>query len=229
DFVVKLTDGLAKAERTVRDYVVTPSIHDAFDQALSLIDACLDDGSSRAGYLHGSFGSGKSHFMAVLGLLLDGHPAAWGHAKLQDLRPKYPWIGEKRLLRVAVHMLGQPSLRDAVVDTSVSTIRPECPDAPVPPLYVDEGLFEDAMRLRARIGDERFFGDLNEGVEGRGEGSGWGDFAGAAAWDAARFDEAVRSSDGSVRAELFDRLVATWFQNWAKAGSKFVDFHSGLA
>ena len=64
-FVVTLTDGLAKAERTVRDYVVTPSIHDAFDQALRLIGQTLEDSSSQAAYLHGSFGSGKSHFMAI--------------------------------------------------------------------------------------------------------------------------------------------------------------------
>lgn len=229
DFVVKLTDGLAKAERTVRDYVVTPSIHESFDRALSVIGQCVGDGSSRAAYLHGSFGSGKSHFMAVLGLLLDGHPAAWGHRKLQDLRPKYPWIGEKKLLRVPVHMLGQPSLRDAVFEIYVETIAREHPDAPVPPLFIDEGLFEDADRLRAKIGDDAFFRGLNEGITGGASEGAWGDLAGSSTWDGARFRAALGSSDHEERAELVDRLTATFFQNWAKTGSRYLDFDRGLA
>ena len=38
--------------------------------------------TSKAAYLHGSFGSGKSHFMAVLHLILQGNPAARGIAEL---------------------------------------------------------------------------------------------------------------------------------------------------
>ena len=48
---------------------MTPQLADAFDRALGLIEGALASGSSKAAYLHGSFGSGKSHFMAVLHLL----------------------------------------------------------------------------------------------------------------------------------------------------------------
>ena len=54
---------------TLRDYVVTEQIVACFKEALGFIRSALDGKSSKAAYLHGSFGSGKSHFMAVLHLL----------------------------------------------------------------------------------------------------------------------------------------------------------------
>src|ERR1700738_4284856 len=67
DFVLNLSEGVTpgKAERTLADYVVTPQLADAFDNALGFIKSALDTRGSKAAYLHGSFGSGKSHFMAV--------------------------------------------------------------------------------------------------------------------------------------------------------------------
>jgi predicted ATPase len=41
-----------------------------FDLALKLVKMAIEGSSSKAAYLHGSFGSGKSHFMAILHLLL---------------------------------------------------------------------------------------------------------------------------------------------------------------
>jgi len=68
DFVLRLTEGL-KADRrkaTLQQYVVTPQLVQCFDQALSLVGSAVTGDSSKGVYLHGSFGSGKSHFMAVL-------------------------------------------------------------------------------------------------------------------------------------------------------------------
>src|SRR6516165_10475198 len=72
DFVLRLAEGLTHAEVTVREYVVTPQLKQCFDDALSFIQSALEGHTSRACYLHGSFGSGKSHFMAVLDLILAG-------------------------------------------------------------------------------------------------------------------------------------------------------------
>ena len=69
DFVLRLAEGVAQPGETPRTYVVTQQLADAFDRALDLIKGALASGSSKAAYLHGSFGSGKSHFMAVLHLL----------------------------------------------------------------------------------------------------------------------------------------------------------------
>jgi predicted ATPase len=65
DFVLKLADGVAHAETTLSDYVVTPQLNACFNDALNFIKQSVQGGTSKAAYLHGSFGSGKSHFMAV--------------------------------------------------------------------------------------------------------------------------------------------------------------------
>src|SRR6516165_1251940 len=76
DFVLSLSEGLIRPGETVRDYVTTPELALCFDQALGMIRAALDETASKAAYLHGSFGAGKSHFMAVLNLVLAGSTAA---------------------------------------------------------------------------------------------------------------------------------------------------------
>ena len=69
DFVLRLSEGVERAERTLSDYVVTEQLAGCFDDALSLIGSAVGANISKGTYLHGSFGSGKSHFMAVLTLL----------------------------------------------------------------------------------------------------------------------------------------------------------------
>ena len=72
DFVLNLSEGVTAdhAAATLRDYVVTDQLAAAFDNALGFIRAAVEGRNSKAAYLHGSFGAGKSHFMAVLHLLL---------------------------------------------------------------------------------------------------------------------------------------------------------------
>ncbi len=63
-------------------YVVTPELAGRFDEALGFLKAALETGLSKATFLHGSFGSGKSHFMAVLHRSMQGDPTARGLPKL---------------------------------------------------------------------------------------------------------------------------------------------------
>src|SRR3954453_10609093 len=76
DFKVELTGGFTDTEARVDEYVVTDQLRDAFARALSIVRAAVRDGSSHAAYLHGSFGSGKSHFLTVLHAVLNNEPAA---------------------------------------------------------------------------------------------------------------------------------------------------------
>jgi hypothetical protein len=78
DFVLSLAEATTPegAQHALKDYVVTERLLENFDEALALIKSALDGHRSKAAYLHGSFGSGKSHFMAVLYTLLSGDPAA---------------------------------------------------------------------------------------------------------------------------------------------------------
>ena len=80
DFVLKLSEGVSdeRAAATIGSYIVTPQLAKAFDQTLRFIQGAVEGRSSAACYLHGSFGSGKSHFMAVLDLLLAEIPRPAG-------------------------------------------------------------------------------------------------------------------------------------------------------
>ena len=69
-FVLKLAEGVTKAQETVENYVVTDQLVECFRDALNFIKGSLEANTSKSSYLHGSFGSGKSHFMAVLNLSL---------------------------------------------------------------------------------------------------------------------------------------------------------------
>ena len=76
DFVLRLHEGVASPTSTLNDYVVTDAIASSLDDALALVERTLAEGKAKGTFIHGSFGSGKSHFMAVLHLLLTGNVEA---------------------------------------------------------------------------------------------------------------------------------------------------------
>lgn len=77
---------------TLRDYIVTPQLVESFDDALKFIKGAIDARSSKAAHLHGSFGSGKSHFMAVLHMILRNNARARGIQELSSVVARYtPW------------------------------------------------------------------------------------------------------------------------------------------
>ena len=234
DFVLRLAEGVARPDETLRTYVVTPQLKDAFDRALGLIREALASGSSKAAYLHGSFGSGKSHFMAVLHLLLQQHPAARAAEGLEGVVTRHDdWLAGKQFLLVPYHMIGKVSMEAAVLGGYAARVRELHPEAPVPGVYRSEGLFEDARRLRAEIGDLTFFSRINAATSSTGESaSGWGDLS--PRWDAASFEVALAARAGAeARSRLVAALVGSFFQSYGDvalgSGEAFVPLDEGLA
>jgi hypothetical protein len=229
DFVLKLSEGVVQAEETLRTYVVTPQLVQCFDEALGLIRSAVQQNRSKGAYLHGSFGSGKSHFMAVLTLLLRGNSAARSVRELVDVVAKHnAWTQEKKVLVVPYHLIGATSLESAVLGQYAAFVRRMHPRAPTPGFYRAERLFEDAQRLRQRMGDEPFFREL--GARSGGDDA-WG--ALDASWDASAFDNAIEEPPGSEeRARLVGDLVDTFFsaQRDLAAGQQegFVPLDEGL-
>ena len=132
DYVLRLTDGVLHPESTLRDYKVTPQLRDGFDEAIGFIRSALDSGSSKAAYLHGSFGSGKSHFMAVLHLLLQNNAAARSLADLAPVIARHGgWLEGKKLLLVPYHMI-----TSRVSMAQVAPLRP----LPPQPVAADQAL-----------------------------------------------------------------------------------------
>lgn len=230
DFVLQLSKGVTEPEQTLRDYVVTPQLVDAFANALGFIQQAVQTGGSKAAYLHGSFGSGKSHFMAVLNLLLAGNTQARATPELADVVARHGWTEGKKFLLVPYHMIGARDMESAILGQYAEFVRKKHPDAPVPGFYLAEGLFKDARDLRERMGDEAFFSKLNEGANGGGDG-GWGAFE--SGWDATAFEAAIlEPPNGEERSRLVGDLITQIFSAYrslAGSGESFVSLDDGLS
>jgi hypothetical protein len=230
DFVLKLTEGVTRVEATLRDYVVTPELKDCFDNALTFIRSSLQSNSSKASYLHGSFGSGKSHFMAVLNLILQGIPEAKGIKELAPVITKHnDWITGKKFLLVPYHMIGAHDMESGILGGYVDHVRHTYPEAPIPAVYLAEGLFADAQSLRKKMGDDAFFSALSAESSNK---SGWGELANQ--WDADRFESAIVADPGSEeRSQLISALIGQFFGSYdIQAGGKgeaFLSLDQGLS
>jgi hypothetical protein len=229
DFVLRLTEGLTSDRRkqTLRDYVVTPQLVTCFDQALSLIGAAVTTRSSKGAYLHGSFGSGKSHFMAVLDMILEGDSDARAIQELASVVTKHNrwWQGGKFLV-VPFHMIGAESMESAILGGYAAYVRQHHPDAPTPGFYRSTELVADANRLRDQMGDERFFAAL---VNSGGSGTGWGTMG--SGWDALSYDVASRAApEDSEHQRLVSDLVDAFFSHLRTdaSTSNYVSLDRGL-
>lgn len=230
DFVLRLTEGVTRADATLRDYVVTPELKDCFDNALSFIRSALQTNTSKATYLHGSFGSGKSHFMAVLHLILQGNPAARAIIELAPVITKHnEWIVGKRFLLVPYHMIGARDMESGILGGYVDFVRRTHPHTPIPGVYLATGLFQDAENLRQQMGDELFFTRLSAGTtSSRG---GWGELE--AGWDAKRFEQAIAAEPGAEeRSQLISALIGQFFSSYdtqASGHEAFLSLDRGLS
>ena len=234
DFVLKLTEGVAKPAETVKNYVVTPELARNFEDALAFIKGAVDVNTSKACYLHGSFGSGKSHFMAILDLILQQDVHARSIPELASAIDKAnAWTAGRKFLLVPYHMLGAANMEAGILGSYAEFMRRTHPDAPTPGIYLAEGLFADAEGLRRSMGETAFFSKLNEGAGGESD---WGDLD--ANWDAERFDRAINSPpgpDSEDRTQLVGKLVEKFFASYrdvartSEQGEAFIPLDDGLS
>lgn len=225
DFVLKLTAGVADPGSTLGSYVVTKELVQNFDDALGFIQGAIDSGKSRGSYLHGSFGSGKSHFMAVLNLLLEGNHEARALPKLAPVVKKHDkWLNGKKFLMVPYHMIGASSLEDKIFEGYVDWVEEHHPDAPVPPLFRSQAILENAAGLREKMGDESFFKALNKGEQG-GDNR-WGALSGG--WTAESYAEASEDPTSDRHGDLVSDLVQHLITSVRQDG-EYLDLDKGLA
>ena len=104
-------------QENIRDYVMTDHVATEMERLVDrIVTSCERQEAGEGHYLHGSFGSGKSHFMAILGLILRDHPAIWtkDHPAIQAMRSQYEArLAGRPILVVPVYMLGQSSFQSA--------------------------------------------------------------------------------------------------------------------
>ena len=229
DFVLKLTEGVDDPARTVHDYVVTPQLTASFDHALRLIESALASRGSKGTYLHGSFGAGKSHFMAVLYLLLRKEPAARALPELAPLLARHAgWLEGRKFLLVPFHLIGARTLEAAILGGYAEHLARIEKDAAPPAIYLDAGILADADKVRARMGDDAFFASLG----GNHAGSGWGSLD--TPWNAASYETARQAPPGDpLRKALTLALLDTYFSSYrdhaAASGEGFIGIDAGLS
>ncbi|MFF8614572.1 PglY protein [Streptomyces sp. NPDC015350] len=157
-FKVDLSEGIEQIEESVDQYVVTPNIDKALRRALTVVRESVRSGKPNASYLHGSFGSGKSHFMTVLHAILDGSPAARTKPALQPIIADHDsWMRDRKFLKVPFHLVGATDLDSAILGGYVRHIREAEPTASVPPVYRADAMLEDARRQREFFKDDEQF------------------------------------------------------------------------
>ena len=226
DFVVKLTDARTRIASTLKEYVPTRAVVERMNTALGLVDAAIVGNQSIAAYIHGSFGSGKSHFMAVMSLLLAGEPLAFAKPEFAPVIAKNPWLGSRKVLVLGFHMLGAKSMEERILGGYLSQVRALHPDAKSIAVYRAEKVFDMARDERAEKGDVAFFKKL-----GGGNNDGWGDLGGA--WSAERFDRAIDADEQdderqALVAALLDRVFPHLSEFFEDTRSEFVAFDIGL-
>ena len=247
DYVLSLAEATTPegAAQALHDYVVTGRLLANFDEALGLIKSALDGHNSKAAYLHGSFGAGKSHFMAVLYALLSGTPEARARTEFDGLLNRHEWLttGGKKFLLVPYHMLGAKAMEQRVLGGYVSHVKRLYPQVPTPQVYRTDALFADIRANRASFGDEaviRGLGTTGAGAEDDewGEGFAWTPElldAALAAPESEQYDlDLVHpSTPAELRAKLVDdastNLLPGFVRNAAEDEHGFISLDAGLS
>jgi len=232
DFVLNLSKGVTEPEKTLEQYVVTPQLVACFDDALGFIRSAVDAVNSKACYLHGSFGAGKSHFMAVLHLLLQHNAAVRSVSELAKVCAQHNWVENKKFLLVPYHMIGARNMESAILGGYVDHVMNLHPDAPLPGVYLADDIFKNATQHRQVLGDEKFFQQLNQGQSSGGGSGGWGKLS--KGWDAERFDAALVAPPASdERTRLVGDLVQYVFPAFRGVAQgkdeAYVDLDVGLS
>jgi hypothetical protein len=229
-FVVQLTEGVRHPEAMLKDYAAHPRPPARLRPVARAGEVHARRRRSVAAYVHGSFGSGKSHFMSVLSLMLSPDATtqsfAWKEPELHALRVKHGWLaGEEDPAAAPAHDRGVVARGEAL--PRVPRAHPELfPDAVLPALFADEGLFANARELRAATGRR---GLLREDPQRRPQGRPpLGQPRARAVWTAERFDRAVETTAPDERQKLFDALVRSHFTAYLGTTHGYVDIDRGL-
>ena len=153
---IRQFDDPAVLAENVRDYVITPRVAQELKDFTRRLQRSVEwHEGGRGHFVHGSFGSGKSHFMATLGLILENHPAIWhkDHSAIQEMRAEFgDWLAGHPVLVIPVYMLGQETFQQALYRAANERLqrlgKPPCE-------------FSDARKVIARLqADAEKYGDV---------------------------------------------------------------------
>jgi hypothetical protein len=170
-FVIRLREADPSSEevrKLVQDYVITPAAERELPRILDDMKQVYDRGEEYGRFIHGSFGSGKSHFMTMLALLIEDVPPAWdklrpvlgAHRAAQaglgrDAPDHQAWLPTANLLVVRVHMLsvrGRSTGLDRAIYDAFNAALKRRGKAPFAFLHLD-AIFDEVRREAQEYGD----------------------------------------------------------------------------
>jgi hypothetical protein len=239
DFKIELSGGFTETEARLSEYVVTDQLRQAFRKSLSIVHSAVRDDTSHAAYLHGSFGSGKSHFLTVLHAILNNDPAARAKQGLQPvIAENDEWLRGKKFLMVPYHLVGATDIDSALLGGYVSAVRKLHPGQPTPAVYRADAMLEDARRQRKFFADDTNFSDwLGAGsptIADDIDDLDVGDDIGAEGWTSVELDQAFAAPAGDhLRDALVSALLTGPMSSYVRGASgdadAFIPLEDGLA
>ena len=117
EFITRLdTTDQARIERDLRQFVVAKNVEPQLESMLQAVGERFAQGVSTGRFIFGSFGTGKSHLMSVLGRMFEGDERVYdlGDPALGRLRAKNPWIDDGKTLVVRLNMMDKKSVLSAL-------------------------------------------------------------------------------------------------------------------
>ncbi len=164
-FITRLDDTEERVRQNLRQFIVTDKMRDDLDELLGSVGDRLASGKDIGRFIYGSFGSGKSHLMTVLGKMFESDSTVYdlGHEHLRWLRGHHEWMDQKKILVVRLNMMDKESLVTALYDAFNASL----PEG-VPKLsFTDDQRIFDLVDL-----DAKRFGGMEKMLESAaGEGA----------------------------------------------------------
>jgi uncharacterized protein DUF6079 len=202
EFITRLDDTEDRVLTSLKQFVLTDEVQKKLDVMLNDVGARLAQGRDTGRFIFGTFGSGKSHLMTVLGKMLERDETVYavGDPGLATLRSRNDWLDKNRTLVVRVNMMGKSSLSSALYNAFNAAL-----PAGVPPLQ-----FTNEKRIFELIDQDaqRHYGSIEKLVAKAVEDK---------AIPSVKFYERLRKGDLNQQLDLAARL-----QGWRDHGEKAV-------
>lgn len=131
-FIVGIDDdNEATVRKNIADFVVTDKLKEGLDGLLGSAGGMLERNKDIGRFVYGSFGSGKSHLMTILGRMLGRKEIVYdlGRPALRELQARHPWMERRRCLVVRLNMMGKTSLVHALYEAFQTAMAAERPAA----------------------------------------------------------------------------------------------------
>ena len=115
-FITRLNDTEERVRQNLRLYVLSDKVKGGLDALLKGVGERIGANRDVGRFIYGSFGSGKSHLLTVLGRMLERDETVYdlGDSRLRELRTAHPWLEQRRVLVVRLNMMEKRSLASAL-------------------------------------------------------------------------------------------------------------------